>query len=130
VEPVAGYIADEYPTGAHIVEVGVGRHDTVARQLASEGYDVTATDIRDISEAVSERVEFVRDDVRSPDAAVYEGASLVYSLRAPYELHSDLVEVTRRFGADLIVSTVAGERPNFDARLINRKGEAFFLRRF
>lgn len=126
VESVVEYVRDEYERGARLVEVGVGRRDETARELDGAGYGVTATDVRDVSDSVD--VEFVRDDVTSPDVSVYEDAELVYSVRPPYEIHAALREVAERADADLLVAPLADEPPSFDAELVSRYGRGLFVR--
>jgi uncharacterized UPF0146 family protein len=128
VETVARYIEDVYPRGARLVEVGVGERDETARRLADAGYDVTASDVRDVGDSVG--VDFVRDNVREPDAGVYEGTALVYSLRPPYEIHADIEEVARTVGADLLLAPLGDEGVSFDAQLVSRGGRGFFVNRF
>ncbi|MFW5984564.1 MAG: UPF0146 family protein [Halobacteria archaeon] len=129
MEAVVRYIKDEYTTDASLVEVGVGRRDETARRLAGEGYDVTATDVRDVGGTVGDGVRFVRDDVRHPDGTVYENAGLVYALRPPYEIQAAVAEVARSVGADLLLAPLADEGVSVEAHLVNRDGRAFFVRR-
>lgn len=130
VESVVGHVVDEYPRGARIVEVGVGRRDETARRLAGEGYDVTVTDVRDVTDSISDGIRFVRDDVRRPDETVYEDAELIYALRPPYEIHAEVAEVACHVGADLLLVPLADEGVSVDAELVNRDGRAFFVRSF
>jgi len=124
------YVRKNYVEGARLVEVGIGERDGTARALADAGFEVTATDIHDVE--TGEGVEFVRDDVTSPDTSVYEGASLVYSLRPPYEIHADIDSVARSVGADTLLVPLADEGAPLgrDFELVNRDGRAFFVRRF
>lgn len=127
VEPVVEYVRDEYEVGARLVEVGVGRRDQTARELDAEGYEVLATDVRDVGDSVS--VDFVRDDVTSPDLSVYEDSALVYSVRPPYEIHAPLRDVAERVDAGLLVAPLADEPPSFDACLVSRYGRGLYVRR-
>jgi len=121
-------VVENYTEGARLVEVGVGRRDAAARALAEVGFDVTVTDMQDVG--TREDVDFVRDDVTSPDISVYEGASLVCSLRPPYEIHGDIDRVARSVGADTLIAPLADEGVSLDGfELVNRDGYAFFLRR-
>ena len=122
------YVRENYVDGARIVEVGVGRRDSTARALADAGFEVTATDVRDVG--TGECVEFVRDDVTSPDTSVYEGVSLIYSLRPPYEIHTDIDSVALSVGADTLLVPLADEGTPLkrDFELVNRDGRAFFVR--
>jgi uncharacterized UPF0146 family protein len=132
VEEVAEFVKEEYAKGEKVVEVGVGRQDGTARALREAGFEVTATDARDVEDDVR-GVGFVRDDVSSPQKAVYEGASLVYSLRPPYEIHADLDGVAREVGADTLILPLAGEgtplESDRDFELVNHGGRGFFVRR-
>jgi uncharacterized UPF0146 family protein len=126
-----GYVCEHYPEGADVVEVGIGRRDETARCLAEEGFDVTATDVRDLG--TQDAVEFVCDDVTSPDLSVYDGASLVYSVRPPYEIHAKIDAVARSVGADTLLAPLADEGTPLESddnfELVNRDGHAFFVRR-
>lgn len=133
MEEVSEFVKNEYAEGEKVVEVGVGRQDETARALSEAGFEVTVTDARDVEDDVR-GVEFVSDDVTSTETTVYEGASLVYSLRPPYEIHADIDSVAREVGADALLVPLAGEGtplesdPNFE--LVNHGGRAFFVRRF
>ena len=121
-------MCENYTRGVCLVEVGVGRRDATACALAEAGFDVTATDTNEVE--TDERVEFVRDDIMSPDISVYEGASLVYSLRPPYEIHDNIDDVARSVGADTLLMPLADEAPLEKVfELVNYDGYAFFLRR-
>lgn len=121
----------EYAESEKVVEVGVGRRDETARALSEAGFEVVATDTRGVEDDVCEGVEFVHDDVASPDTRVYEGASLVYSLRPPYEIHAEVDGVARSVGADTLLYPLADEATPLrrELELVNHGGSAFFLRR-
>lgn len=132
MEEVAEFVKNEYEEGEKVVEVGVGRQDGTARALNEAGFELTATDARDVKDGVR-GVEFVRDDISSPKMAVYEGASLVYSLRPPYEIHAGLDSVARSVGADTLIVPLADEgtplERDRDFELVNHGGRGFLLRR-
>ncbi|MDZ7687278.1 MAG: UPF0146 family protein [Halobacteriales archaeon] len=125
---VVGYVSDTYDEGVRLVEVGVGRCDKTARALSEAGFVVTATDVSNVD--TGESVGFVRDDVTSPDISIYEDASLVYSLRPPYEIHADIDAVARSVGADTLLVPLAdeGAPPESGFELVNREGHSFFVR--
>ena len=131
VETVAEYVRENYAEDARLVEVGVGRRDTTARRLAETGFDVTTTDVREVE--TCETVGFVFDDVTSPDLSVYRGASLVYSLRPPYEIHTEIDSVARSVGADTLLAPLGDEGTPLEREegfeLVNSDGHAFFVRR-
>lgn len=94
-------------------EVGIGRRPAVARELASSGVTVTATDVVDRS--VPPGVRFVRDDLVAASRRTHPGepyrADLLYALHCPPELHRPLATVARRVGADARLTTLGGEQP-------------------
>jgi uncharacterized UPF0146 family protein len=122
------YVRENYVEGARLIEVGVGKRDDTAHALADAGFEVTATDVREVE--TGECVEFIRDDITSPDTSAYGGASLIYSLRPPYEIHTDIDSVARSVGADTLLVLLADEGTPLerDFELVNRDGRAFFVR--
>ena len=102
-------IVDVLAAFDQLVEVGVGRRPGVARALVERGRTVTATDL--VRRDVPDSVEFVRDDVTTPDESVYEGADAVYALNCPPDLHRSLVEVADTVGAACLFTTLGGDPP-------------------
>ncbi|MDY6765019.1 MAG: UPF0146 family protein [Halobacteria archaeon] len=123
MERVAEFIKETYPESSKIVEVGVGRNTTVAR-LLNPCFNLVVTDVelRDF-----EDLNFVRDDITNPSLSVYEGASLIYSVRPPYELHDDLLKVARKVGADLLIVPLGNEESSLDYELVNYEGKVMYL---
>lgn len=115
------YIFEKYCR--KVVEVGIGNFSAVAELLASRNFYVVATDI--VKRQVPENVEFYVDDIRNPELKIYEGASLVYSIRPPPEIVNDIVKVAKIIGADCIIKPLYGDY--FDGELINFKGLPFYL---
>lgn len=105
----AGDLADRLAGYASAVEVGVGNRPDLAVDLAERGLDVLATDLT--PRPVPEGVAFARDDVLSPDTAVYAGADLVYARHLPPELHRATRQVAREAGADCCFTTLGGDPP-------------------
>ncbi|MDY6775557.1 MAG: UPF0146 family protein [Halobacteria archaeon] len=126
MERIAEFIESKY-TGK-VVEVGVGRQTEVAEYLGScDGIEVTVTDIdTEAGEKVPEKIEFVADDVTDPDMRVYDGASVIYSVRPPYELHSALKEIAEAVGTDLLVVPLADETPRHGFELLNYEGVVIY----
>jgi len=121
-DAIVDYIAKRYD--GKVVEVGIGWMFEVAKSLARRGFKVVATDIRRID--VPEEIEFHIDDITNPDIGIYEGASLVYSLRPPLELYPHIVRVARTVGADCLIRPFGNEFST-DGRLVNYGGERFYV---
>lgn len=114
------YISEKYR--GKVVEVGIGNFSAVAELLAANNFYVVATDI--VKRQV-ENIEFHVDDIRNPELKIYEGASLVYSIRPPPEIVGDIVKVAKMVGADCIIKPLYGDY--FDGKLVNFKGLPFYL---
>ncbi len=121
---LAEFIAANY-TGK-VVEVGVGSYTEVAEYLAKFGFEVVATDVR--VRKVPENVKFYLDDVSNPNIRIYEGSSLVYSIRPPAELFGHILRVAASVGADCIIKPLYGEYPG--GKLVNYKGLSFYVFEF
>ena len=121
-EVIAEFIADRY--SGKVVEVGIGHNHCVAELLVGKGFKVVATDLRQID--VPDGVEFFIDDVTNPNLRIYEGASLIYSLRPPLELYPYIVSIAKAVNADCLIRPFGNEFA-IDGELINYKGERFYL---
>jgi uncharacterized UPF0146 family protein len=117
---IADYIHKNY--SGKVVEVGIGYNWTVALELRRKGFNVIATDIREIP---IRYVNFVLDDVTNPKLEVYSGSSLVYSIRPPPEIVPYIVKVGKSVGADVLVRPFGNEF--YDGKLVNYKGERFYI---
>lgn len=96
------YIISNYDHAPKIVEVGVGSFPEVALKLSEQlKGDVVMTDIKPSHEGV------IQDNICLPNLKIYEGASLIYSIRPPEELHQCLVDIAERTGADLIIKPLS-----------------------
>lgn len=120
MDRVADYISAHYD--GRVVEVGVGSNTQVADILRRRGHDVVVTDIEDHSHE-----GFVQDDVTNPDLRVYEDASLIYSVRPPYELHGALQDLAEVVGVDLLIVPLSGEDSPLDYELQNHDGRPLYL---
>ncbi len=114
----AEYIWKNYREGK-VVEIGIGPDDRVFRNLASRGMNIIATDI-------APRKDVYVDDVRKPNAEIYKGAGLIYSIRPPPEIYLHLRNLARRVGADLIIKPLSTD-PSGGGKLVNYKKAVFFL---
>lgn len=121
---LAEYIARHYK--GKVIEVGIGKHPEVALLLKGH-VNVIGTDIveRDVG------IPFVRDDIFDPDLRIYEGASLLYSIRAPAEMQRAIASVALRVGADVIIRPFGSERADlsdcFEESVVNYKSAMFYL---
>ncbi len=121
-EAIVGFIAKNY--SGKVVEIGIGRYHCVAKKLAEIGFEVVATDLKELD--VPEGVKFYVDDVTNPDLNIYRGARLVYSLRPPPELHDSILQVAKKVGADCMIRPFGNEFVNH-GKLVNYKGERFYV---
>jgi uncharacterized UPF0146 family protein len=110
-----------------VVELGIGRRVTLARALAAQGVNVTATDIRERS--VPRGVTFVRDDAIAPDHDVYAGADAIYALNWPPELHRPALDIAEVVDATLLFTTLGGDQPTVPVRRVSVPGETIYFAR-
>ena len=121
---LARFILDHY--SGKVVEVGSGRATEVAALLV-EHLEVVATDR---TELVEGGVEVVADDIFSPREELYEGASLIYSIRPPLEMQLAIGRLAQKLGANVIVRPLAEEvahLPAFQRTLVNEGQARFYL---
>ena len=114
VPPNAPTIADVLADYDRVVEVGIGDRTDLARTLVERDVTVLATDVenRDVPQGVT----FVRDDVTTPDSAVYADAEAIYALRLPPELQRHVWRVARSVDADFLFTTLGGDPALVPAR--------------
>jgi len=127
-EDIAGFIKMNYPHGSRIVEVGVGGHPEIAGLLQGD-FEVICTDV---AGSGPEGVRYVRDDVFKPDMSVYEGASLIYSIRPPVDMQDAIAAIAKKVGADLLIRPFASEGADLKKyfrsfKCVNYKSAVFFL---
>ena len=108
-----------------VVEIGVGRRPAVASGLADQDVDVTATDIR--SQRLPAGVDFVRDDVREPTRALYEGAQALYALNLPPELHGPVAALADRIDSAFLFTTLGSEQPTVSVTRETVPGDTLFV---
>jgi uncharacterized UPF0146 family protein len=124
-EDLAEFIGQNYQ--GRIVEVGAGHLSEVARLLLDRGLEVVLTD-REERLMGSLRIE--KDDIFAPRMDLYQGASLLYSIRPPLELQIAMGDVAARVGADILIRPLqdeVAELPGFARRLINAGEARFYL---
>ncbi len=123
---LAEYITSSYK--GKVIEVGIGKNPEVAL-LLKDRLDIVVTDSSDLC---MEGIHFVRDDILDPNIHVYEGASLIYSIRPPVEIQHAIASVAKQVGADLIIRPFASEKADLnkyfsELRLINYRSAVFYL---
>ena len=114
VLPNAPTIADVLAGYDRVVEVGIGERTDLAGTLVERDVTVLATDVEDRN--VPQGVTFVRDDVTTPDSAVYADAEAIYALRLPPELQRHVWRVARSVDADFLFTTLGGDPALVPAR--------------
>jgi uncharacterized UPF0146 family protein len=74
------------------------------------------------------RVE--KDDIFSPALEIYQGASLIFSIRPPIEMQQAMGDLARELGCDVLIRPLEDEiadLPGFSRRLINTGWARFYL---
>jgi uncharacterized protein len=113
-----------------VVEIGAGFLADVASVLKTSDLkmlDLVATDRenRDL-----EGIPVLADDIFSPCREIYEGASLLYSLRPPLEVQVAMGELAREIEADVLVRPLGNEvaeLKGFSRTLVNTGDARFYL---
>lgn len=125
---IARYIAENYPSAAKIVEVGVGHVPDVAAELQQllPQCAVVVTDVQKPAE-LPKAMSFARDDITKPNLWVYQDAALIYAIRPPPELQPHMLKVARKVGADLLIKPLASENTLAGSKLVNYHGVAFHI---
>lgn len=98
---LARYIAKNY--SGRVVEVGVGRFFAVSDYLEKLGFEVLRVDI------IRTREDVIVDDVCSRHFERYSGASLVYSIRPPYEIQDCILKLGEELSCDVIILPLKNE---------------------
>ena len=115
---LASYIANMY--SGKVVEVGVGYNFTTSDYLEERGFEVIRTDV------VKTREDVVIDDVCMPNVEIYRSASLIYSIKPPYEIQGCILRLARNVGCDTIILPLKNEIVD-GGKLINYRGISFYL---
>ena len=121
---LASYIINQTSPSDKVVEVGVGKFSEVAKNLKKHSkMNIILTDIKPSHEKV------IQDDITQPNVRIYEGASIIYSVRPPMELHQSLLDLAHEMGATLIIKPLAGDDINTQQkmRLVNYKKAVFYV---
>ena len=124
-EDLAEFVSKNYR--GRVVEVGAGHVPGVALRLQSLGLEVVLTDRE---ERILNNMQIEKDDIFAPRMELYQGASLIYSIRPPLELQIAMGEVAARVGADILIRPLqdeVAELPGFARRLVNAGEARFYL---
>ncbi|MFW6448642.1 MAG: UPF0146 family protein [Halobacteriota archaeon] len=95
-----------------VLEVGIGRHTRLARQLHAAGVEVVAIDIDPV--VVPPGVTFRRVDVAALSPADVAPIDAVYGRHLPPELHGPSARLAEALGADLLFTTLGADPPTVD----------------
>lgn len=120
---LAEYILQNY--SGKIVEVGAGYVTDVAKCLKTRNLTATDKEKREL-----DGITIQADDIFSPDKDIYEGASLLYSLRPPLEMQVAMGDLARKIGADVLVRPLGDEIADlsgFSRTLVNAGDARFYL---
>ncbi len=124
-DDLAAFIAGNY--SGRVVEVGVGYAADVALGLRARGLDVVLTDKE---EQLLGGLLVEKDDIFSPRLELYQGASLLYSIRPPLEIQLAMGLLAAKIGADVLVRPLMDEvaqLQGFTRRLVNSGEARFYL---
>lgn len=125
-EDLAKFIIQNY--SGRVVEVGAGcRADVALRLLKRSDLEIVITDKQNRSLGP---IQVEKDDIFSPRPSLYDGASLLYSIRPPLELQLAMGALARKLEADIIIRPLANEiaeLPGFSRSLINVGEARFYL---
>lgn len=122
---LADFIAASY--SGRVVEVGVGYLPTIAQLLSESGIDVVLTDKE---ERFFAGLTVKKDDIFAPRMDLYQGASLIYSIRPPLELQIAIGSIAAQINADMLIRPLedeVAELAGFKRRLINSGRSRFYL---
>lgn len=123
---LADFIIRNY--SGRVVEVGAGhRVDVAVRLTRRSDLEVVITDREERSLGC---LRMKKDDIFSPCLDIYQGASLLYSIRPPLELQIAMGTLARKLGADLLIRPLAdeiAELPGFSRSLFNVGEARFYL---
>lgn len=102
------YILNEVADNeAKIAEIGIGKFDYIANELSKrENITVIKVDIMPADESI------IKDDITKPNLELYDGVSLIYSIRPPSELQPHLVNLAMKINSQLIIKPLTNEDLN------------------
>ena len=90
-----------------MAEVGIGKFTMIADELSkSENITVVKVDINPKDESI------IKDDITNPNLDIYNGVSLIYSIRPPSELQPYLIDLAKKINSQLIIKPLTNEDLN------------------
>lgn len=108
-----------------IAEIGVGKFDQISNLLSEkENATIIKTDIIPKDESV------IKDDVTNPNLELYDGVSIIYSIRPPSELQPHIINLAQKINAQLIIKPLTNEDLNtgrVKMKLKNHKKASFYI---
>jgi uncharacterized UPF0146 family protein len=115
-EDIAEFIALKCGNAFKIVEVGVGFQFDVAialkKRLPNTSIVVVDVNPDAVEEAKKLGLTAYVDDILTPNMEIYEGASLLYSIRPPPELIPHICKTAEKLKCPLIIRLLSGEPIN------------------
>jgi uncharacterized UPF0146 family protein len=120
---IANFILQNYSGKA--VEVGAGFVSEVAL-LIGRHMKVVATDK---GKRILDGLSVEDDDIFSPHRDIYEGASILYSIRPPIEVQIAMGRLAAEIGADILIRPLDDEiadLPGFTKILVNQGDARFY----
>lgn len=121
---LASYITTQCAPSDKVVEVGAGKFLEVADNLQKHSkMNIILTDIK------PSHKDIIQDDITQPNLRIYDGASIIYSVRPPMELHQSIMDLAQTIGAILIIKPLSGDSINTrqKMRLVNYKKAVFYV---
>jgi uncharacterized protein len=121
---IADFILRQY--SGKVVEVGAGFMLDVAL-LLRQRLTVVATDKEKYS---LDGISIIDDDIFSPRKEIYEGASLLYSIRPPIEIQVAMGRLAAEIRADVLIRPLndeIAELRGFCRSLINSGDATFYI---
>ncbi|MCK4952769.1 hypothetical protein KAS14_03210 [Candidatus Bathyarchaeota archaeon] len=119
-EDIVNFIVTNYGSAKKIVEIGVGANPLVAKRikvcLPSTKVVVTDIDREKLiyTKKAYPELEPVYDNILRPQMEVYIGADLIYSLRPPTELVSEIFQLASRISCDVLIRPFFNEEGGYD----------------
>ncbi|MBS7611389.1 hypothetical protein KEJ27_04190 [Candidatus Bathyarchaeota archaeon] len=115
-EDIAEFIALRYGYAFKIVEIGVGFQFDVAVALKKKLPNtlIVVVDVNPdaVEEARKLSLTAYVDDILTPNMEIYEGSSLLYSIRPPPELIPYIRKTAEKLKCPLIIRLLSGELIN------------------
>ncbi|MGL6299131.1 MAG: UPF0146 family protein [Methanobacteriaceae archaeon] len=105
-----------------VAEIGIGNFFKVANNIRDSGIDIIKIDINPQEDTV------IFDDIKNPNIDLYDNVKIIYSIRPPYELHHNLINLAKTINATLIIKPLTNEfiDSKLNMNLLNYKKVNFY----